>query len=872
MHFHRDILLPIALGLLTGLGCNAESSVSSPSTPTDTGSSEPSSASADSAVGSPHSGNAAPSGASRAAAANPPRGNVTPAPAQPTSEQIAKWGLSEFEPLELLACADGFDDPAVQCMALRPDGKQFVLGGAKLTVWSLNDSQPTIELLANYKHDEVERPLRSLAISADGKWFAAGDQKGTVRIWTLSDQREVVAIRAHEGHLTQLAFAPDSRMLATTSYSGEVNLWQLPEGKKLNSLKMDQQEITHLLFLSDSLLAAAGSEAGIWNVESGRKETALTSKYVSGPALGMSRDRRLLAFNDADSIVQLWDVQAAKPTGLILRGAGARLIEFSRDGKWLATYSGDSTIRIWDAATGSVVQIIDADGGPTSALQWLPDNNSLLIASVDGRVRIWGTHNVAEAIGVQPVQLPAMATPDGAHKSLTPAQFRRVIDIRSFPRLPGAVPLWSDYGMCAYNAPVSQQEAEQFYRYCLAKAGWTEVALSAASQSGLLFRKADCELNVSFAPAADTTGRAGDLQISLHFAGNYDARWLPKFSPNNSKSSWDSFSSVSYRTKAELTDVEVALLKQFHDAGWTAYTRLAASSGEEPKSRSISMLQGGSVLTVSIGYPADSIEELSVQTSVSVSNKSLPIPPDAGWIEFDSSTDLQCVINTKMDLQQTAEFFDVQMAAEGWLAREAGRHFKDDKGWLPYIRGQQDIFLRLSALPGGGTRIVAGDAASSSWQLQKPASASKKTDKPGIEAADFKLPVGATAVKFEVDQKQIEFAVDGATPAELGEQFAAQMESLEWQREGAGIVSDEYVFITFSNAKAEIQLRARAAAKNSTAMISGDGLLWTKTLPTPPVRISYGTWLRRDHKDATLDQLDEFAAEMHKIPDSGKSK
>ena len=34
------------------------------------------------------------------------------------------------------------------------------------------------------------------------------------------------------------------------------------------------------------------------------------------------------------------------------------------------------------------------------------------------------------------------------------------------------------------------------------------------------------------------------------------------------------------------------------------------------------------------------------------------------------------------------------------------------------------------------------------------------------------------------------------------------------------------------------------------------------------MRISYETWLRRNRKDATLDLLDEFAAEMHKIPES----
>ena len=66
---------------------------------------------------------------------------------------------------------------------------------------------------------------------------------------------------------------------------------------------------------------------------------------------------------------------------------------------------------------------------------------------------------------------------------------------------------------------------------------------------------------------------------------------------------------------------------------------------------------------VSIGHPADAKDELMVQTSVGPSNISLPLPSDSGWIEYDASTDLQLVINTKMDLQQTADFFDQQLAA-----------------------------------------------------------------------------------------------------------------------------------------------------------------------------------------------------------------
>ena len=127
----------------------------------------------------------------------------------------------------------------------------------------------------------------------------------------------------------------------------------------------------------------------------------------------------------------------------------------------------------------------------------------------------------------------------------------------------------------------------------------------------------------------------------------------------------------SYRI--EPTEVEAAILKQFHELGWTAYTRLSSSYIEDPKSRSISMLQGGSVLTVFLGHPSDAANEVFVQTTVNISNKTLPIPPDSGWIEFDNSTDLQMVVNTKMDLKRTVEFYDKEMAAEGWLARDAGR-------------------------------------------------------------------------------------------------------------------------------------------------------------------------------------------------------
>lgn len=788
----------------------------------------------------------------------------------PTAEQLAKWAIPEFSPLQLVACHDDFGDAFLQSMAISPDGKQFVLAGSKLTLWNVSDSMPTIDLLTEFKSDEVERPIRCVAFSPDGKLLAAGDQKGRLRIWALPELRETVSIRAHDGRLTQLAFSPNSQLLATTSYSGEVRIWKSEDGAQTQKFKANSQEVSRLTFVSDTQLACASSETNIWNVETGKKEMVLSKGNVMGPALGLSSDRQSLVFADADAKTVIWDVQKSSPSGPELRGLAAHLISFSPDGKWLAAYCHDSNIRICDAAKGRVVQVIDADGGRTSAIGWLPGGNVLLIASERGRLRFWGSADSAKELGLESLSPPAMAAlpQPSDHRSMNSAQLNRVIDLRSFPRLPDAIPQWGDGGYAMYASNAKQDEAELFYRYVLGKSGWTEIDADPSSP-GLLFTKDGCRFNVSLSAAQAPAGSGeGSLQVSLYFSGNYEAKWLPKVSPIESKAGFDSFSMAMYRTKANFTDVEVGMLKQFHAAGWTAYTRLAASGQEDPNSRSLSLLQGGSVMTVLIGRPADAPDELAVQTNITISNKSLPIPPDSGWIEFDSSTDLQMVANTKKDLNQTVEFYDKQMAAEGWLARDAGRKIEDERAWLPYLRGQQDVLIRLVALPEGRTRIIVGEAESSSWQLQesKPKKGADGSQKPGIEAADFSIPKEATNLKFDVDQKQIQFDLPGSSPMKIGDLFVKQFEKLEWKREGTGVVSDDYVFITWSKSKAEIQLRARGDAQKGSAMISGDGLLWSKPLPTAPVRISYETWLRRNRREATLDRLDEFAKEMNAIP------
>ena len=176
MQVPRNVVLWVIL--VAACGCNAKSEMKTPAD------ARPAAADGSGSAEAPLA--TFPAAVSPTAPATPPNGvanstgdKVAPAPPEPSAEQIAKWNVPESEPLRLLACYDGFGDPAVLCMALSPDGKQFVTGGAKLTLWNTKNAKPTAEILARYKGNEVERPLSAVAISADGKWLAAGDQKGT---------------------------------------------------------------------------------------------------------------------------------------------------------------------------------------------------------------------------------------------------------------------------------------------------------------------------------------------------------------------------------------------------------------------------------------------------------------------------------------------------------------------------------------------------------------------------------------------------------------------------------------------------------------------------------------------------------------------
>jgi WD40 repeat protein len=765
----------------------------------------------------------------------------------------------------LLACYDGFDD-VLFSMSVAHNGKSFATAGTKVLAWNIGEAVPNADLTKGLQ-GKLTPPLHDIAISPDDLWLAAGDNQGQLWIWNRTVENEPTVVQAHRSAVVKLAFSLDSQQLATTGHSGATKIWRVADGKEIRSIEITSQNISNLLFVAKDRLAVVGASASIWNTATGAEEHVLSPQYVRSAGLALSGDAKTLLFSDNESRPHFWDIARGKVSLDLPEPAGAiGIAAFSDDGKWVAASTGDS-VQILDATSGQILQVIDSDGGTTTALSWLPGTQLLVIASLSGKLRVWGIPELAASTLKEHLELPK--TPPILANTKVPAtcaQLVEVLDLRSQPRLPDAKSLYVGRSQASYTTRFDQQEAERFYRYVLNRDGWTEVT-PPAEHPGLQFEKTGCLLNLSFYQS--TTPDSPGLNVSLNCPGNFDSRWIPDFPNLQSSNQFSSFTTTITRSEADLSDIEVTLIRELHKNGWTGISRLNASTNEQPDMRLLNFIQHGIELSVLINRTASDSTTYTIQTSVSVADKSLPIPSDAGWIEFDASTDLRMVANTKMKVAQAMDFYDDQMLRDGWIKCSSGRTVDETSGWarLPYIQGQREVTIQLRPQTDDSTRIVVGEVDKSSWQLKTQPEAELSATGPGIEVADWILPKGATSVRYNVDQKQLTFELPEVSPTQLDQQYTKQLADLGWQREAFGVNSDEYISATHTREKLELNIRYRLMdGKNSSVSIDGSGLLWNKPLPVSPQRVSYGTWLMRHRYAASLDRLDEFTAEMARIP------
>jgi WD40 repeat protein len=245
-------------------------------------------------------------------------------------------------------------DGVITATILTRYGKQIVsrAGDGTIKVWD-GDSGTLVRTF------DVGKPAGgncSIVISPDGRLLAAGTADHQIKLWSLTDGRELRTLAGHAGAVEAVAFSPDGRTLASGSADKKIKFWDVTGGQELGTLTGHTSWISCVAFSPDGkTLASGGGDKTIrlWDLASGRERQILHGHAAPVWALAFSPKDATLASSDGAAVIKLWDVSGRELRTLRGHSDTVESVAFSPDGRLLASASGDSTVRLWDTASGT---------------------------------------------------------------------------------------------------------------------------------------------------------------------------------------------------------------------------------------------------------------------------------------------------------------------------------------------------------------------------------------------------------------------------------------------------------------------------------------------------------------------------------------
>src|SRR5215471_4721245 len=193
-------------------------------------------------------------------------------------------------------------------------------------------------------------------------------------------------LAGHGGPVRSIAISADGKKVLSGSFDTAAIRWSLAGGAAEQVLRFHADAVNAVAFLRDGRMATAGADAKIALWTAGRQQPDEVLEGHTAPivALAVSPDGATLASAAWDGTARLWPLGSGSKRVLEGHSQNVNGVAFTPDGKSVVTASYDLTVRIWPLSDGPP-DIITLPA-PLNAVAVAPDGE-IVTGGADGRVR-----------------------------------------------------------------------------------------------------------------------------------------------------------------------------------------------------------------------------------------------------------------------------------------------------------------------------------------------------------------------------------------------------------------------------------------------------------------------------------------------------
>jgi WD40 repeat protein len=255
----------------------------------------------------------------------------------------------------------------IQSLAFSPDGELLASGGYRtIKLWRKPPRQKKLDLAG------LEGPPRSIAVSADGKSAAIGEETGKIKVYDLANGQIAKNLQGHGGPVTGVAFTADGTKLVSGSQDKTFRVWNLADGAQIASVETPAP-VNAVAIVTDGTQVATG---------------------------GADNSLRIWALPTAPPAQ---DAEAPKPVKEIGGHGGPvnSLVPLAPNGAQVLTGCQDGGIRVIDIASGNAIKQMN-HGAPVLAAAIRADGKRIASVGANNSAKLWNGENnqqIAEVKG-----------------------------------------------------------------------------------------------------------------------------------------------------------------------------------------------------------------------------------------------------------------------------------------------------------------------------------------------------------------------------------------------------------------------------------------------------------------------------------------